>query len=212
MYCCTITNTSELKNLPNVDVLELRVDLLKDTSMEGIQKEIESIRRKTDLPLLFNLLPEREGGKFPNMEKDVFERLDLATKLGCEYVQVGIEWEKKSITRLIRNKGKSKIIAAFYNYKKTYSLYGLKNISRRCLQTKADIIRVVMTAESVKDNEKIFSLLSFIQKKYKKPVISYCLGEHGKLSITMSEKMGSYMTFLDNSMNLKEIKKCEEIL
>ena len=216
MYCFSIKYPHvqevlpSLKDLKGLDLLELRVDLLEDQSPEGITKEVQLLRENTKLPILFNLKTKNDGGMFSNNEEDIFKILNLALKLDLEYLSMGIEYSKKNMKALIKNKGETKIISSFYNDKRTYAKHGLRDLARRCITSKGDIIHISMHAENVEDNLSIFELISFIKKKYKKDIIAYCTGEKGKLSQIIGKEMGSYITFLPENISVEEIEKLKQ--
>jgi len=218
MYCLSLRekNYSNIPSIPKgIDCLELRADLLEEYSPEFITTQIKALQ-KTELPIIFSLRSKQTGGKFPNKEEEIFPILHLAIELGCEYVETEIHWNKKNIRELIKKKGKSKIIAAFYNHKRTYSLYGLKHIARQCLCTKSNIIKIEMMAQSPEDNLRIFELIDFIKRKYKKPIIAYCLGKEGKLSQALGKKLGAYLSYVqeksDEYISLEEGKNIKNSL
>jgi len=207
MYCLSLTYPNlknATKDFPQitkgVDILELRADLLEDHSIENIKEQIKILKENTKLPILFTIRSKREGGNFENNETEIFKILKLAIKLECEYIDTEIHWSKLNIRNLIKNKRKSKIIASFHNFEKTFTKQGLRHVARRCLYTNADIIKIVMTAEKLEDNLRIFELIDFIKRKYKKPIISMCMGEQGKLSRSLNVQLGGFCTMVTHPL------------
>jgi pentafunctional AROM polypeptide len=207
VYCLSLTYPNITQALPDlteilsgVDVIEFRADLLEDHSINFVQSQIELLKQHTKLPILFTVRTEREGGKFPNQEADMFALLHLALRCGCEFVDVEIGWGKKYERALIKAKGETKIIASFHNFKETYSKHGIRHVARRCLYTKADIVKLATMAQSEADNLKMFEIMQFVIKKYKTPIIGMCMGEAGKMSRIFGQQYGSMMTMVTHPL------------
>ena len=212
---CIITENIE-KSLPllsqlskDIAIIEFRADALSQHSIDSIQSQLQLLKKNTSLPILFTLRSKREGGNFQNNEEMIFEILHMAIKEECAYIDMEIHWSKENIRNLIKNKGKSKIIASFHNYEKTYTQKGLRHIARRCMYTKADIIRIGMTAQCIQDNMRVFELIDFINKKYKTPIISYCMGDKGRISYVLGNNIGSAMTIVsvDQLTHIQSLQK-----
>ncbi len=71
-------------------VVELRADMLAETSESFVHEQIALIRRHLpeDVPLRFVLRTIHQGGKFEGSEKEVFEVLGYALKAGVEIIDV----------------------------------------------------------------------------------------------------------------------------
>ncbi len=222
MLILSVKNPSTLNSqaLEHIDVIELRADCLPDTSKEALTHVITQLKT-FQKPILFSLFSKREGGAFQNNEEELFERLHWASELGCEYISMEIHWGKANQRKLIKKiKGQgAKSITTLHHSEKTYTKDGLRHAARRCLYTKADIIRLAFQADSIKDTLKIFELIDFVNKKYKTPIIAYAQGERGKLSHAIGEMCGSFGTFVSSEeemekefLTMKEIQEIKKVL
>lgn len=207
MYCLSLTYPNINDALPDlseilkgVDVVEFRADLLENHSLDFVQSQLELLRKQTDLPVLFTVRTEREGGRFPNQETAMFALLQMALRCGCEFVDMEIGWGKKHERALIKAKGTSKIVASFHNFKETYSKHAIRHVARRCIYTKADIIKLATLAQTAEDNLKMFEIMYFVKKKYKTPIIGMCMGEIGKTSRVLGQTYGSMMTMVTHPL------------
>jgi 3-dehydroquinate dehydratase I len=93
--------------LPNLDILsvgadsiELRVDLLKEPSVNGanvasgavpslkyVGEQVMVLRQRTELPIIFTTRCTNENGRFPMDDPTLFHRyLRKAMQWGCEYI------------------------------------------------------------------------------------------------------------------------------
>jgi pentafunctional AROM polypeptide len=102
-----------------VDAVELRVDLLresKDRESGGpyipsgvyVSDQVAALHRATPLPIVFTVRTVSQGGSFPDSaQKEACDLLDLALRLGVEYVDVEITLPQKRIRELNSRKGSS---------------------------------------------------------------------------------------------------------
>ena len=65
------------------------------------------------------------------------------------------------------------------------------NLVRELNESKADVIKIVWSARTIRDNLEAFELLQTRQK----PAIVLCMGEAGLLSRVMAKKFGAFLTF-----------------
>jgi len=75
--------------LAGVDAVELRVDLLNDTSISSVQDQLALLRQYTALPVIFTVRTRSQGGKFPDEPIEaMFDLLKLGVRCGCELIDV----------------------------------------------------------------------------------------------------------------------------
>ncbi|GLB40993.1 putative the AROM polypeptide catalyzes 5 consecutive enzymatic reactions in prechorismate polyaromatic amino acid biosynthesis [Lyophyllum shimeji] len=179
-----------------VDALELRVDLLRSgkdyelpepviPSQAYVADQVVALRNATSLPIVFTVRTISQGGAFPDSaQKEAFELLNLALRLGVEYVDVEISLPEKYVRDLVTRKGASWIIASWHDWsgkmkwnsplvKEQYDLanhYG-------------DIIKIVGKATSVQDNFLLHDFVTKVSSVPKpKPIIAINMGIEGQMS------------------------------
>ncbi|KAI0748881.1 aromatic amino acid family biosynthesis-like protein [Fomes fomentarius] len=179
-----------------VDAIELRVDLLrspKDFDKLGpyipssayVSNQIAALRHKTTLPIIFTVRTVSQGGQFPDhAEKEAFELLLTAVRLGVEYIDLEISWSEKSILDLIARKGHSKIIASWHDWSGDMHWDGKPVEAKyRLAHEYGDIIKIVGKANGLEDN---FALHRFVSKMQAasdaKPIIAINMGVEGQMS------------------------------
>ncbi|KAG1804281.1 EPSP synthase-domain-containing protein [Suillus variegatus] len=175
-----------------VDAVELRVDLLRapDTlgsipSQAYVSAQVASLRRATSLPIIFTVRTIGQGGAFPdNSEKDAFELLGLALRLGVEYVDVEISASEKLITELAARKGFSQIIASWHDWSGKMKWNEDVVRSKYTLASRlGDIVKIVGKADTLQDN---FALHDFVARanlqRGAKPIIAINMGVEGQMS------------------------------
>ncbi|KAJ3096788.1 3-dehydroquinate dehydratase (3-dehydroquinase) [Phlyctochytrium planicorne] len=193
------------------DALELRVDLLKETTEDFISQQVSLIRRHSSLPIIFTVRTASQGGKYPDTDVEGMYRLvQFGFKLGCEFVDVEVvnlaNDNKRAalVKEVVANKGNSHIIASFHDVSGTgvweQSGYGsglhggeLSTINfeerYRELYTVGDSVKLIGRAKNLSDN---FSLDRFRENTGKipnfneKPLIAINMGAIGQLSRAMN--------------------------
>lgn len=179
-----------------VDALELRVDLLRSNKnyeslddpipdITYVSDQVAALRRVSGLPIVFTVRTKSQGGAFPDhAEQEIFTLLDLALRLGVEYVDVEISLPERKICDLTARKGHSQIIASWHDWSGRMQWAGLLVKEKYDLASKlGDIIKLVGKANSVQDN---FALYTFVATNTgapsSKPIIAINMSLAGQLS------------------------------
>ena len=166
----------DIEKSKDADLIELRLDLIKDINENKLKKLLSNKRKKivTDRKKRLNLIKK-------------------AIELNADFIDLGLSIGEKTIKEIIKKKKKTKIIVSFHNFKKTSK----KEVTKKYNQIKKlnpDIIKIVTFANSIDDNKIIFDLIKKAKKDNKK-IIALCMGEKGEISRILSPLLGSYLTF-----------------
>ncbi len=175
---------TDIKNAKTADIVELRLDFIKDMTVENLKNLI----KKSTKPLIVTCRPHKFGGLFKGSEKERFVFLSKAMDLGADFVDV--EFGSEIVNNLINNKTSSKIIVSYHDFKETPSLQKLELIYNQINKLNPDLIKIVTTAKSINDNFIIFDLL---RNKYN--LIAFCMGREGEISRILAPKFGSLITY-----------------
>lgn len=107
------------------DVWELRVDLLSPETILGrtnlpstayVKQQLDALQTLSELPILFTVRTESQGGKFPDhAHQAALELMFLAIDAECSYIDVEIEWPPDMINEIVKKKANSRIIASFHD-------------------------------------------------------------------------------------------------
>lgn len=179
-----------------VDAIELRVDLLrspKDFDSLGpyiaptsyVADQIATLRRATSLPIVFTVRTVAQGGSFPDTEEDkAFELLNLAVRLGVEYIDIEISLSEKKIKDLASRKGYSQVIASWHDWSGQMKWNSVVVKEKYDIANRlGDIIKIVGKANSIEDN---FELYDFVSRANgapgAKPIIAINMGVEGQMS------------------------------
>lgn len=173
------------------DVIEIRLDYFKKVEIEPFIKNISS-------NLLFTCRPNWEGGLFEGAEEERLTILKNAVQAGADYVDIELEASAESqaqLDKVIEHSGdKTKKIVSNHDFIATSKLDHLVEIVDRMIEAKADIGKVITTAENSVDVLRVFNLIEYAKSR-NFPLISFCMGKAGAVSRVASCDMGGYMTY-----------------
>jgi len=170
----------DIKKAKQSDLIELRLDFIKDIN----EKNLEKLIKKTENKNKKTIVTDR---------KNRLNLIKKAIELKAALIDLDISIGEKTIKKIIENRFKTKVIVSSHNFKKTNK----KEIEKKYNQIKKlnpDIIKIVTTANSIDDNIIILDLITKAKKDNKK-VIALCMGEKGEISRILSPLLGSYLTF-----------------
>ena len=111
-----------------------------------------------------------------------------ACKLGADYVDVELDVDFS----VFRDAG-VKVICSYHNFNQTPSVSDLLSILESCVLKKPDVVKIVTMAKKYSDNVVILDFLEKAGKDVK--VVSFCMGDKGKLSRVLCTRFGSFFTF-----------------
>ena len=167
----------DIEKARQADLIELRLDFIKDINEKNLEKLIRSTKKKT-------IVTDR---------KNRINLINRAIELKANLIDLDISTGEKTIKKIIQNKKQTKIIVSFHNFKKT-NKKELTNKYNQINKLNPDIIKIAAKANSIDDNITIFNLIDKAKKENKK-IIALCMGEMGQISRILGPLMGSYLTF-----------------
>ena len=207
MICTTIINKDfegVLKALEICEMAEIRLD-----SCVLSMKEIDDVF-SSDVPLVAtcrvaDVMDNEPALQDPSLSEPsrrikamqiAEKRLVRAIEAGARYVDVEMEVEKQ-MSKRIRNAAHESgtvFIRSYHDFEGTDSLEGLKAMVEKCQYHGADIVKLVTTAGTQDDVDRVMAL-------YNEPgcadgnLIAFCMGEAGKQSRLDCLKYGSPYTY-----------------
>lgn len=183
MICVSFGNIEfeDLKStLKSYQFAEIRLDLmnLKITEIA----EIFSTHK--------NLIATLRYGENDKVKE--FEKVETAISSGAAFLDIDMMEEEEIIHKSISlcKSNNCKIILSYHNHTKTPSLEELKSKVELGFKLKADIVKIVCTANS-------YTELARILKLYEddRPIIAFSMGEKGQFSRLLSIPLGSPFTY-----------------
>jgi 3-dehydroquinate dehydratase/shikimate dehydrogenase len=176
------------------DLVELRIDLFDDS--RAISKQVSD----STVRCIVTRRPIWEGGECQMPDNARLESLAEISDEG-EPAYVDLEWETfEKIGELdlsaaarvlvdLPDDSRQKLILSAHDFKgrpkRLYGLFAAMN------QSKGDVIKIVWTARTIRDNLEAFELLQQRQK----PTIALCMGEAGLISRVLAKKFEAFLSF-----------------
>ncbi|RLV92022.1 Pentafunctional AROM polypeptide [Spathaspora sp. JA1] len=163
------------------NAVELRVDLLQETSLGYVAEQTAILRKYIDLPIVYTVRTKSQGGEFQEDQERLRQLLLLGIKLGVEYLDVELTTPNEIIDEIVNNHGFTKIIASHHDFTGSLQWTNVewKNKYNQAVSLNADIVKLVGKATNFTDN---LELETFKRENTLKPLIAINMGEQGKLS------------------------------
>jgi len=169
--------------------VEVRFDFLK---IEQIPETLEIIKKDLN-KVVCTLRPKNEGGRFAGNEK---ERIAIL-KLIAEYTPFLLDVEfntlkKNTQLRKYLKSTKTKLLVSWHDFKKTPNSVQLKSKINQMSKFSSNV-KIVSTAKSTDDSTRMLELYS---KKGKMNLISFAMGDFGRISRILCLYLGSPYTYV----------------
>ncbi|KAK4458928.1 putative quinate repressor [Cladorrhinum samala] len=99
------------------DCVELIIDHWPDDLYNVIARQVALIRRKLGVPIIYHVEENPRGERRRTVEEKYdmdTEILELGLRLGVDYLSLDLQREESLVTRVLRHRGRSKIIGNFW--------------------------------------------------------------------------------------------------
>ncbi len=219
MICTTIQNRNLeqiLEALENCEMAEIRLDRCQLTARET--DELFT----SDIPLVATCRIAETAENEPSLQDPAMtpqsreikamqiaeKRLVRAIEAGARYVDVELEAQKQMSKRVRQaaHENGTIFIRSYHDFEGTDSLEALKAIVEKCVYHGADMVKIVTTAHSQADVEKVMALYEWCRKEKQTGnerigalsdggLIAFCMGEAGRQSRLDCLKHGSPYTY-----------------
>jgi len=175
--------------LKKSDYAEVRFDFLK---IEQIPEALETIKKDLN-KIVCTLRPKTEGGKFPGNEKERIAILKLIAEYNPFLLDVEFNTLKRnsSLVRYLKST-KTKLLVSWHDFKKTPSSAELKKKMSQMNKFSSNV-KIVSTAKSTDDSNRMLELYS---KKGRINLISFAMGDLGRISRILCLYLGSPYTYV----------------
>ena len=184
MICTSIQNKelAEIqKLLEHLEMAEIRLDrcALEDA-------DIDTLFSQSDVPLIATCRLEEES-----QAPDILER---AIRSGAKYVDLEME-APAAVGRRIREACRScgtVLIRSYHNFESTPPFEVLLSILERARSFGSEVVKIVTTARSPADNERVMRLY---REAAPGTLVAFCMGEAGRPSRLEALKQGAPFTY-----------------
>ena len=193
--------------LSKSDYVEVRLDFLRS---DKIPETLEIIKKDFNR-IVCTLRPRNEGGKFAGNEKERIAIIKLIAEYNPFLLDVEFNTLKRNptLTNYLKST-KTKLLVSWHDFKKTPSSAELKK--KITLMSKfSSNVKIVSTAKSTDDSTRMLELYS---KKGKNNLISFAMGDHGRISRILCLYLGSPYTYVSlgkaiapGQFSVDEVKK-----
>ncbi|XRO76204.1 type I 3-dehydroquinate dehydratase [Methanocaldococcus sp. 10A] len=173
------------KYLEIADIVEFRIDMLKEVSEEDMEKLAK-------YPSIITVRPDWEGGYWKKSNEERLNLIKKAIECNAKFVDIELKEEKNKELVKFRDEigSKTKIIISYHDFEKTPSKDTLIEIIEKALSI-GDIAKFATMANSKED---VLNILDVINK-YPGKIIGIGMGEKGKLTRILGVYFGSILTF-----------------
>jgi 3-dehydroquinate dehydratase type I len=181
------------RGAPLADVLELRIDQIRDVDLEQLMNG-----KQTGTRILVTNRRKDEGGGFTGSERERITLLKDAVALGADYVDIEGGTEKHLMkelgTQIEKHQYRTKWIISSHDFSGTPSEEALRNRFDAYNRMGGDIIKIVTHAHAVEDNLRVLGLIPYARDKGQQ-IIALCMGELGKMSRVMAPLLGAVWSY-----------------
>jgi len=172
-----------MEAVEDADLVEFRIDHL--ISLE----QLDGLKEYAALPAILTLRSATQGGKSEltgDARRTVLERI---IHLGPAYIDLEFGNGDNELIATAKDAGVGTILS-FHDFEGTPE--GISDIAQEMAGTDADIIKLVTTAGSWRDE---LALLTLDQRYTERGIVAFCMGELGVLSRVLCPLIGGRFTY-----------------
>ena len=181
--------------MQQADMAEIRLDSL-DSVEPFFQKECGELLSFSSIPLLFTCRKSDEGGQFAGTEGERIEKLAAAIDAGAPYIDVELRTEPGLRDSLVEHahENNCRVIMSWHNFSETPGTDELEKVLSDQAASGADIAKIVTMGRESTDIPRLFSLY-YAAARLDIPLVSFCMGDIGRISRVACLAMGAFLTF-----------------
>jgi len=189
------------------DFVEIRFDFLRK---EQVPETLELIKKDLNR-IVCTLRPKTEGGKFSGNEKERVAILKLIAEYNPFLLDVEFNTLKRNsdLTKYLKST-KTKLLVSWHDFKKTPKSSELKKKINQMSKFSSNV-KIVSTAKSTDDSTRMLELYG---EKGKNNLISFAMGDLGRISRILCLYLGSPYTYVSlgkavapGQFSVDEVKK-----
>lgn len=170
------------------DMLEIRLDMMETFDLHEI---IQAAQK----PVLVTYRSKKEGGKGGSDPETHTGHILTAIREGADFVDVELSLPQKWRDKIFDAQGKSGIVISTHIIDGTPLRQDLEQIFSDCIDTGADVVKIITRAETWRDNLRVLELIPKAHDLEIR-IIAFCMGPVGRISRVFSHLMGGYLTFV----------------
>lgn len=182
------------------DMIELRADFLEDIGQtDKVIALVQEISESTDIPLLFTIRSEKEGGQA--IELTDAEVVDLLCEIAKETSVAWIDYELHHAPQYIEkiiaitHENDKKLVMSYHNFTETPENDVLLDYFEKMASNRADYAKIAVMPQTKEDVRRLLEVTALANEQVAIPVITMSMGELGKVSRVIGWLYGSVLTF-----------------
>ncbi|MGE4558929.1 MAG: type I 3-dehydroquinate dehydratase [Desulfobulbus sp.] len=175
--------------LPLVDVVEIRLDCMRDPRIGGCIAAFEK-------PVLVTNRPQWEGGQWQDSEEKRAALLCQALQWGARYVDIELLAAPAIREQILDQAAKTgaQVIVSSHDFQGTPNRETLEHRLAQMMATGADIGKIVVTAKRPEDSLRILALQErALAAGF--PLSAFAMGADGAISRVATLYLGGFMTY-----------------
>lgn len=182
------------------DMVEWRADFFEHLHMSNIVIDlINNMKSQTNIPLLFTIRSEREGGEQSNLteEKKVELIERVCSRTDIDFIDYEVMNESKYVRKVVdgARKAQVQLILSYHNFQETPCNNELIKIATRMEFYGANYAKLAVMPENKQDVYRLLHVTSELNELLTIPIITMSMGELGALSRVIGWAYGSCLTF-----------------
>ncbi|MHA2201314.1 MAG: type I 3-dehydroquinate dehydratase [Candidatus Thorarchaeota archaeon] len=178
----------------DADIVEHRIDFMGQIS------GLELIYSATNIPIIATCRPHELGGHFGASESQRIELLSKAIVAGVSFVDVETETDDKHFHKVhqLLLETDCQIIVSKHYTQFTPERAELLDVIERMRKQGADILKVVVTPQTIHDCLKVLQLYNL--EDLDTPLIAFAMGNLGKFTRVSSLFLGAPFTYVSQDI------------
>ena len=219
MICTTIQNRNLEQVLEALDICEMAEIRLDSCTLTA--REIDEVF-SSDVPLVATCRIDEVARREPSLQDPQLteqsrrikamqiaeKRLVRAIEAGARYVDVELEAEKQMSKRVRQaaHENGTIFIRSYHDFEGTPSTESLRSVMEKCVYHGADLVKIVTTAHSQEDADRLLGLYDWCRQEGATPdkriasmadgaLVAFCMGEAGKSSRLDCLRYGAPYTY-----------------
>jgi 3-dehydroquinate dehydratase type I len=179
-----------------VDIVELRLDYLKEPMTPENLKNLYDVKINVDLPMIVTIRPPWEGGNYKGSEESRLDLLSKAIEQGFDYVDLELKIELDRRNKLV-DKAKEtdvKTIISNHDFEKTPAKEKILDQIKECHTAKGDLAKVAYQCRTIDDTYNVF-WASMIVKNLNLPFSIMGTGPFGYITRILGPFVGSHFVY-----------------
>ncbi len=168
--------------------LELRIDALTEVN----KKEIADLMAASNLPVIFTLRKQAQGGQFTDSQEKQKEILLSLIDLKPQYIDLEYDTPLQTTQEILERSPETQLICSVHILDHTPESIEEYFLRLKCFP--AHIYKIVTYANTLTDSLKMIRFV-IANRRMQKNIIGLCMGDQGKITRLLSPVIGNYFNY-----------------